>query len=131
MLDRLNRHDLTDEEWDRLRGLLPADPSRGGRWADHRSVINGIFFRTRIGCPWRDLPEGFGTGRPSVTGIAAGRVTAPGSRSGTGCGPGAMRPRARTGRSARIPPWSFTSAEVVYGVTGTDVTRLPEYGVSP
>jgi len=25
----------------------------------------------------------------------------------------------------------FTSAEVVYGVTGTGVTELPEYGVSP
>ena len=23
-------------------------------------VINGIFFRTRTGCPWRDLAEGFG-----------------------------------------------------------------------
>jgi transposase len=31
-----------------------------GRWADHRTVINGIFFRARVGCPWRDLPEGFG-----------------------------------------------------------------------
>ena len=40
--------------------FLPADPPRGGRWADHRTVINGIFFRTRAGCPWRDLPEGFG-----------------------------------------------------------------------
>jgi hypothetical protein len=27
-------------------------------------------------------------------------------------------------------PW-FTSTEVVYGVTGTGVTELPEYGVSP
>jgi len=26
---------------------------------------------------------------------------------------------------------AFTSTEVVYGVTGTDVTELPEYGVSP
>jgi transposase len=60
VLDRLERHDLTDEEWERLRGLLPADPSRGGRWRDHRTVIDGIFFRTRAGCPWRDLPEGFG-----------------------------------------------------------------------
>jgi transposase len=60
VLDQLNRHDLTDEEWDRLRVFLPADPPRGGRWADHRMVINGIFFRTRTGCPWRDLPEGFG-----------------------------------------------------------------------
>jgi len=25
----------------------------------------------------------------------------------------------------------FTSTEVVYGVTGADVTELPEYGVSP
>jgi len=25
----------------------------------------------------------------------------------------------------------FTSTEVVYGVTGTEVTELPEYGVSP
>ena len=32
----------------------------GGGRADHRMVINGIFFRTRAGCPWRDLPEGFG-----------------------------------------------------------------------
>jgi hypothetical protein len=29
-------------------------------------------------------------------------------------------------RSAR-----FTSTEVVYGVTGTEVTELPEYGVLP
>jgi hypothetical protein len=25
----------------------------------------------------------------------------------------------------------FTSTEVVYGLTGTEVTELPEYGVSP
>ena len=40
--------------------FLPVDPPRGGRWADHRMVINGIFFRARAGCPWRDLPENFG-----------------------------------------------------------------------
>jgi transposase len=60
VLDRLNRHDLTDEEWERLRVFLPADPPRGSRWLNHRMVINGIFFRTWTGCPWRDLPEGFG-----------------------------------------------------------------------
>jgi hypothetical protein len=34
----------------------------------------------------------------------------------------------------RVPPalaGGFTSTEVVYGVAGTDVTVLPEYGVSP
>ena len=61
MLDRLNRHDLSDEERERLRVFLPAGPQRrGGRWADHRMVIHGVFFRARAGCPWRDLPEGFG-----------------------------------------------------------------------
>jgi transposase len=58
--DLLNRHDLTDEEWVRLGPLLPAHPRQGHRWNDHRTVINGVFFRTRTGCPWRDLPEGFG-----------------------------------------------------------------------
>jgi hypothetical protein len=32
---------------------------------------------------------------------------------------------------ARGLPALFTSTEVVYGVTGTDVTGLPECGVSP
>jgi len=33
---------------------------RGGRWRDHRQVINGILFRVRTGVPWRDVPERFG-----------------------------------------------------------------------
>ncbi|MPY78622.1 MAG: transposase, partial [Actinophytocola sp.] len=33
----LDRHDLTDEEWERLKPLLPdRTPRRGGRWVDHR-----------------------------------------------------------------------------------------------
>jgi transposase len=58
--DLLNRHDLTDEEWNRLAPLMPGHPRQGHRWNDHRTVINGILFRTRTGCPWRDLPAGFG-----------------------------------------------------------------------
>jgi transposase len=60
MLDLLNRHDLSGEEWEHLRMFLPVDAPRGARWADHRTVINGIFFRARAGCPWRGLPENFG-----------------------------------------------------------------------
>ena len=57
----LDRHDLTDEEWARLEPLLPDQtPRRGGRWADHRMVINGVFWRTRCGLPWRDLPPVYG-----------------------------------------------------------------------
>jgi transposase len=57
----LDRHNLTDEEWDRLEPLLPDQaPRRGGRWTDHRTVINGVFWRTRCGLPWRDVPPVFG-----------------------------------------------------------------------
>jgi transposase len=42
------RFELTDEEWARLAPLLPAmTPQRGGRWRDHRQVLNGILFRVR------------------------------------------------------------------------------------
>jgi transposase len=55
------RFEITDDEWERLRPLLPAmTPRRGGRWRDHRQVLNGILFRTRAGIPWRDLPERYG-----------------------------------------------------------------------
>jgi len=58
----LDRHDLTDEEWARLEPLLPDQtPRRGGRWADHRTVVNGVFWRTRCGLPWRDLPPQYGS----------------------------------------------------------------------
>jgi transposase len=55
------RFDLTDQEWAGLAPLLPAmTPQRGGRWRDHRQVLNGILFRVRTGVPWRDLPERYG-----------------------------------------------------------------------
>jgi transposase len=43
-----------------LEPLLPGRGGRGGRWHDHRLVIDGINHRNRTGCPWRDLPERFG-----------------------------------------------------------------------
>lgn len=51
---------MTDAEWVLLAPLLPADPPRGGRWKDHRTVISGILFRERTGISWRDVPERFG-----------------------------------------------------------------------
>jgi transposase len=60
MSDRLVRHDLSDEEWQRLVLMMPADARQGRRWSDHRMVANAILFRTRTGCPWRDLPGEYG-----------------------------------------------------------------------
>ena len=55
------RHDLTDEQWAKLEPLLPdRTPIRGGRWMDHRKVINGVLWRTRSGSAWRDLPPEYG-----------------------------------------------------------------------
>jgi len=50
--------DLTDEQWDLLAPLLPAEKSGGRpRTADLREVLNAIFYLLRTGCPWRHLPH--------------------------------------------------------------------------
>ncbi|MEU2391462.1 transposase [Streptomyces sp. NPDC007369] len=55
---------LTDTQWERIEPLLPdRTPKRGGRWRDHRQVIEGIAFKYRIGTLWMDLPEHFGPWR--------------------------------------------------------------------
>jgi len=52
---------ISDEMWARIQPLLPcSDGLRGGRWSDHRMVIEGIVWRYRTGSPWRDVPECFG-----------------------------------------------------------------------
>jgi transposase len=57
----LERHDLTDTEWALLEPLLPErTPRRGGRWMDHRLLINAVLWRTRTGSAWRDLPPCYG-----------------------------------------------------------------------
>ncbi|WP_414719056.1 IS5 family transposase [Streptomyces sp.] len=56
----MGRGDLTNAEWDRLEAFLPRAGARGGRWSDHRRVINGVLYRVRTGVQWRDLPERFG-----------------------------------------------------------------------
>ncbi|TQS14851.1 IS5 family transposase, partial [Microbispora sp. KK1-11] len=56
------RFDLTDAQWARLEPLLPA-PSRPGRpskWTK-RQLIDGIRWRVRVGAPWRDVPECYGS----------------------------------------------------------------------
>jgi transposase len=60
----MNRFELTDEQWERLRPLLPPQKPRTGRPArDHRQIVNGILWIIRTGAPWRDLPERYGSWR--------------------------------------------------------------------
>jgi len=52
---------LSDEAWAQIELELPSSAGlRGGRWRDHRQVIEAIAWRYRTGSPWRDLPESFG-----------------------------------------------------------------------
>ncbi|NUP24870.1 MAG: IS5 family transposase [Streptomyces sp.] len=56
------RFDLTDAQWARLEPLLPAGrkPGRPSRWSK-RQLIDGIRWRVRVGAPWRDVPEYYGS----------------------------------------------------------------------
>ncbi len=47
--------------WDRIEPLMPADPVRGRRWADHRRTLEAIAWKYRTGSPWQDLPDEFGS----------------------------------------------------------------------
>lgn len=56
------RYELTDEEWDRLKELLPPEETgKKGRPAkDNRMMLNAMVWLARSGAPWRDLPERYG-----------------------------------------------------------------------
>jgi transposase len=55
------RKDLTDRQWRILEPLLPRGkrPGRPPKWT-RRQLLNGIRWRTRVGAPWRDVPERYG-----------------------------------------------------------------------
>jgi transposase len=58
----MEQRELTANQWERLRPLLPPQKPRTGRPAtDHRAVLEGILWVLRTGAPWRDLPARFGS----------------------------------------------------------------------
>jgi len=58
------RLDLTDEQWARLEPLLPV-PTRSGRPSEwtKRQLIDGTRWQVRVGAPWRDVPDCYGSWR--------------------------------------------------------------------
>jgi transposase len=51
------RHELTAEQWEGIRDLLPPERGREGRPSiDNRQVVNAIRWILKTGAPWRDLP---------------------------------------------------------------------------
>lgn len=61
----MKRHELTEEQWNKVKELLPPEePAHGGRpGKDNRVMLNGILYWLNTGIPWRDLPEQHGPGR--------------------------------------------------------------------
>lgn len=60
----MERHALSDEQWERLRLLLPPpSQGRGRPRCDDRLIVDGILWRLATGVPWRDLPARFGPWR--------------------------------------------------------------------
>ncbi len=57
----LNRHAISDADWERIKDLLPGRPGQSG-WlaADNRRFIDAVLWIARTGAPWRDLPERLG-----------------------------------------------------------------------
>lgn len=51
--------DLTDRQWQIVRGLLPPRSRRGRPPGDRRRVIDAIMYVVRSGCQWRMLPRDF------------------------------------------------------------------------
>jgi transposase len=52
---------ISERVWERLDPLLPSSVGRSGKpLRDRRQVLEGIVFRYRTGCAWRDLPPEFG-----------------------------------------------------------------------
>ena len=50
--------DLTDEQWEVIRPLLPsAKPGGRPRSVDLREVVNTLLYQARSGCQWDMLPH--------------------------------------------------------------------------
>lgn len=55
------RHAISDENWERIKDLLPGRPGQPG-WTsqDNRKFIDAILYLAKTGMAWRDLPKSFG-----------------------------------------------------------------------
>lgn len=57
----MRRYGLRDDQWDRIKDLLPGREGHVGVTAkDNRLFVEAVLYRYRAGIPWRDLPERFG-----------------------------------------------------------------------
>jgi transposase len=53
-------YQLSDEQYEQIKDLLPGNGKRGGQWKDHRLMIDGILYALADGGRWRNLPDRYG-----------------------------------------------------------------------
>jgi len=57
----MRRHEITDEQFDKIKNLLPGRADTVGVTAqNNRLFVNAVIWVFKTGSPWRDLPERFG-----------------------------------------------------------------------
>lgn len=57
----MRRYALRDDQWDKIKHLLPGSSNYVGVTArDNRLFVEAVLYRYRAGIAWRDLPERFG-----------------------------------------------------------------------
>ena len=57
----MRRYGRRDDQWDRIKDLLPGrEGSVGVTARDNRLFVEAVLYRYRAGIPWRDVPERFG-----------------------------------------------------------------------
>ncbi len=57
----MDRHDLSDQEWQKIKPYLPSNAHHNGHpYADHRKYLNGMIWHLATGAAWRDLPDRYG-----------------------------------------------------------------------
>jgi transposase len=55
------RYALRDDQWERIKDLLPGRKETVGVTAkNNRLFVEAVLYRYRAGIPWRDLPSRFG-----------------------------------------------------------------------
>ena len=56
----MRRHEIPEEQWERIKDLLPGKKGDPGVTAqDNRLFLNAVLWIGRTGAPWPDLPDDF------------------------------------------------------------------------
>jgi transposase len=56
----MRRHELSNEQWQKLKKVLPKGIGRPPKLSDRR-FINAVLWKVKTGVPWRDLPRRYGS----------------------------------------------------------------------